>query len=267
MSPNTIYYMPFDLLKAAELGTNRCKKFVVPAYLDLYNNSNNDGECYYTLFWLLTRGGGFESPSGTYGQDIYRQLKEAVNFLQQKNLIGDIVDCKTGEVIDIMTAKPRDLLCFDVRNLYGYLKTRFASISHEDYVKIKNIEYTERGFTFWKTLVMYMYISSCLKYNPRTNECAQQYWTFTAAHTYDDLCEGFTPTTVQSLFALLKENKLIEYETTYIKDSPEKPPRCIGKVTILPMGDDQDRVEYRLQQAKKQARIDCIRYESNKLIV
>lgn len=257
MSKPIIYHVPYELLTAKEIEGEGYKKFIVPVYLDLYNNGNNDRECRSTLFWLLTEGCGFESPSGTYGQEIYKQLKEAVSFLQQKNHIGDIVDCKTGEVIDIMTAKPRDILCFDLKNFCTGPMTNPVLISHDDYTKIKNIDYSERGTMFWKTLVMYMYVSSCLGYNPTAKTCKQSYWMFTGEKVWEKLGKGFTRNTVYTLMEILKEYELIDYATV-------KTPRCIGKATILTMGENQDEIAERMEQAIDLAKEQYLAYCVNR---
>ena len=254
MDKNERLCVPLSLIKLNSETTKNdilnFKQFVLPVYLELAVRRGKDGMCIRKISNLLTYGCGYDDNENAYRRKYYDGVKHALKFLQDNNYIGDAIDEKTGEIVDVTGARPKADLIFDMRNLENFTKHKFVLLPVDDYLVIKNIR-QESAQLFWKYLVVYSYIYGFVE-NPRWNSGFNKYWTFKYDVISKDLGYGFSPNTVGIVFDKLQSLNLIAYDRTYVKPQTERDaPFCIGTTTIIVGGQSEDQVAQRLIAAKK----------------
>ncbi len=246
--------IPYSLITANE----GFKKFLLTTYIYFYLRCGADGIVYSNLSNILSRGCGYSKNMTTARKKtVYKQLKQAIQFMQDKEYIGDIIDERTGEIIDIINAAPEQELILDVSNTRRAMHERFGILRYDDYIKIKSA----RSPSFWKMLVVYMFLVVNTFYGKADDMSQVSYWSATYKKLSETLRDEFSERTMISICKSLQDLNMISIRRFYWQTGNQNsPPLCLGNVFIVNGNSSPEEIEERLHEAYYEAKHKFIEY-------
>lgn len=251
--------VPYRYIQTTSVSTSDCsdvkvRQFVLPVFLYLGFNQAATKNLYISLKHLLKRACGYNVTSGTCKTNYYAELKKALKYLQSENVILNIFNEDTSEVVDIMAVTPSVELYIELAEIDRFhWSERFVRFSYEEFNILNHIESTTHR---WKAITLYGYIRAKLGYEVTSGKESFSSWNFTGEHVSSDLQKGFSRHTVDELFDILKECELIYWEIGFvpIKNSKEQNVRRIGKITVLNKNEPLELVKRRFYSIKGDAK-------------
>lgn len=220
-------------------------------YLGFYRGASKTTriDLYHLIQWAC----GYDLSSSTR-RDIYLMYaRRAIGFLQEEGFIGDIIDMDTGEIVNIDAVNYTHMLEFSTDNMLHLINGRFVKTSFEEYSTLISIQKKSVPM-FWKSISLYSYIKSKMRYDVALNAAGADFWMFTTNSVTKELGEGFSRNTVQDLFNTLKAHELIYWENGYLPKTPtKKATSCIGRITILNKGEPLEYVVDRFNMIQPEA--------------
>lgn len=232
------------------------KQFVLTMYAHLSLRKGIDNKCLCSLGDLLVDACGLKKDSNAYNRGYFDLLKQAMQQLQEWNMIGNIYD-NDGMIVDISTVKPKERLWFELDNKKAQTQN-FCLLGRDQYLKICQLR-SKSSAIFWKTLMLYCYICKTMGYNPAKKRIKFDYWTFKRENIEAELGKGFSHTTVGVLLEELEKLRLIAFKPVYVKFKGEKSaPFRIGTVVIMRYEENQSEVDCRLEEAEAFAKMEYL---------
>lgn len=252
--------IPYSLVTA----NGDYRKFLLTTYIYFYLRCGADGIVYSNLSNILSRGCGYsKNMTSVRKKTIYKQLKQAIQFMQEKEYIGYIIDEDTGEIIDINDATPEQSLVFDVATTHEMMRERFGILSYNDYMTIKNT----RSPSFWKMITVYMFFVVNTFFSTGEDISQASYWSASYKKLSETLQDEFSERTMITICKTLQDLNLISMKPFYWQtDDKKRPPLCLGNVFIVNGNSSSKEIEDRLYEAYYDAKHSFIEYRRQNIL-